>query len=180
MPMIAIQGISGSYSEEAVGKMFGDQAEIVECADFAETFEAVASHRVDYALVPLRNTIIGEVESAVHEFQKTNLKIKDQLLLPVDHVLIGTPDADLGGVEVIRSHAEALKQCRKFLASAGWTVETGADTASSVRRVVADADPKRAAIASRRACEIYGGKILRENISDQPDNITYFYLVGRH
>ena len=57
---------------------------------------------------------------------------------------------------------------------------TGTDTASSVRRIVAEGDKKTAAIGSRRACEMYGGKILRENIADDAENITYFYLVGRH
>lgn len=180
MSLIAIQGIRGSYSEEAVGQMFGDSVEILECADFAETFDAVLNDRADRAVVPLRNKIIGEVESAVREFQKTNLKILDQLLLPVRHVLVGTPDADYENIEIVRSHVEAIKQCQKFLATGGWQIEEGRDTASSVRRVVQEGDAKKAAIGSRRAVEIYGGKILHEDIADDTENITYFYLVGRH
>lgn len=179
MSVIAIQGVRGSYSEEAVGRMFGDTVELLECADFAEMFAAVESEKAERAVVPLRNKIIGEVESAVREFQKTNLKILDQLMLEVRHVLIGTPDAEFENIEIIRSHEEALKQCRNFLAQKDWRIETGRDTASSVRRVIADGDPRKAAIASRRAWEIYGGKILKESISDDPENITYFYLVGK-
>ncbi len=180
MKLVAIQGVRGSYSEEAVGVMFGDAVEILECGDFAETFAAVVSARADYAVVPLRNKIIGEIESAAAALQQTNLKILDQLLLEVRHVLVGTPDSRLENIERIRSHEEALKQCRIFLAEGSWNVETGKDTASSIRRIVADGDAKRAAIGSRRACEMYGGKILRENIADDAENITYFYLVGRH
>jgi prephenate dehydratase len=180
MMTIAIQGIQGSYSQEAVERMFGGEVAVLECGDFTETFDAVISDKADYALVPLRNKIIGEVESAVREFQKTNLKIKDQLMLEVRHALIGAPGAEYENIEIIRSHEEALKQCRKFLAEKDWRIETGKDTASSVRRIVADGDPKKAAIGSRRACDIYGGKILREDIADDMENITYFYLVGRH
>jgi prephenate dehydratase len=178
--VIAIQGTKGSYSEEAVGVMFDDSAELLECADFAETFAAVVSGKADRAVVPLRNKIIGDIESAVTALQQTNLKILDQLMLEVRHVLAGTPDAEFADIESVRSHEEALRQCSKFIADNKFQAVTGADTASSVRRIVAEGDKKTAAIGSRRACEMYGGKILRENIADDAENITYFYLVGRH
>jgi prephenate dehydratase len=178
MKKVAIQGTRGSYSEEAVLKMFGDTVEIVECENFPDTFALAEAEKVNYALVPLRNKIIGEIESAIREYQKTNLKILDQLLLDVRHVLIGTPDAEFEDIKIVRSHEEALKQCQNFLNEGGWEVEKGADTASSARRIVADGDKTKAAIASPRAAEIYGGKILREHIADDPANMTYFYLVG--
>ena len=94
MTKVAIQGVCGSYSNEAVEVMFGKDVGQLECVDFAETFDAVISERADYALVPLRNKIVGEIDSAVREFQKTKLKILDQLMIEVNHLLIGTPDAE--------------------------------------------------------------------------------------
>ena len=53
----------------------------------------------------------------------------------------------------------------------------GADTASSIRRIVEENILENAAIGSRRAAEIYGGKILKENIADDLDNWTTFYIL---
>jgi len=178
--VIAIQGVRGSYSEEAVGRMFDDSVEVLECTNFADTFAAVVSGKADRAVVPLSNSIVGEIESAVVELQQTNLKILDQLMLEVRHVLAGAPDAELADIEIVRSHPEALRQCSKFIADNNLAAEIGADTASSIRRIVEEGDKKKAAIGSRRACEMYGGKVLGDDIADDAENITYFYLVGRH
>jgi prephenate dehydratase len=94
-------------------------------------------------------------------------------------VLAGTPDANIEQLVSVRSHVEALKQCRKFLSThPNLTPVIGTDTASSVRRIVGEADPASSAICSRRAAELYGAKILRENIADDIDNWTTFCLIG--
>lgn len=180
MSLVAIQGIRGSYSEEAAQKMFGAKAEILECLSFAETFQAVLSKRAKFALVPLKNKIVGEIKSATSIFKQTNLRILDELPLKIQHVLIGTYDAQVEKVQTICSHEEALKQCRKFLSeNAAWQTIIGSDTASCVRRIIEEKSATGAAIGSRRAAEIYGGKILKENIADDLENITTFYLISK-
>jgi len=179
MNLVAIQGIRGSYSEEAARKMFGEKAEILECLSFEETFEAVLSKRAKFALVPVNNKIVGEIKSATSILKRTNLKILDELPLKIQHVLIGTNDAQVEKVEMICSHEEALKQCRKFLAeNVAWQTIIGGDTASCVRRIIEERSATGAAIGSRRAAEIYGGKILKENIADDLENVTTFYLIS--
>lgn len=179
MSLVAIQGIRGSYSEEAAREMFGEKAEILECLSFEEIFEAVLSKRAKFALVPLKNKIGGEIKSATSILNQTNLRILDELPLKIQHVLIGTNDANFDKVQTIYSHKEALKQCRKFLAeNAAWQTIIGGDTASCVRRIIEKMDAKDAAIGSRRAAEIYGGKILKENIADDLENVTTFYLIS--
>ena len=175
---VAIQGVKGSYSEEAARKFFGDSAEIVECLNFEETFRSVVSKRTKYAVVPLKNKIIGEITSATEFLIHTNLKISDELTLEIRHILGGTKNAEFENLTSVRSHIEALKQCRKFL-NFNYHLQQiiGADTASSIRRIVEENLPENAAIGSRRAAEIYGAKILKENISDDSDNWTTFYLL---
>lgn len=179
MSLIAIQGVKGSYSEEAVLKMFGNSAQILECTDFAATFETLQNGNANYAVVPLKNKIVGEIEVAVNLLKQTSLRILDELPLEVRHVLVGNQNAKFENLRTVRSHIEALKQCRKYLsANAQLTQIIGADTASSVRRIVEENCTENAAIASRRAAEIYGAKILKENIADDSENWTTFYLIG--
>lgn len=176
---IAIQGVRGSYSEEATLKICGGAARIVECTDFAETFQTLLAGGADYAVVPFENKIVGRIETPNQLLRAHDLKIYEKLELKVRHVLAGGAGAEIENVQTVRSHTEALKQCRRFLSeNKHWTQVIGADTASSVRRIVEENRADAAAIGSRRAAEIYGAKILAENIADDADNWTTFYLIG--
>lgn len=179
MSLVAIQGTKGSYSEEAAFRLLGKEASLLECLDFEETFAAITSKRAEYAVVPVRNKIVGEIESATKLLNRSNLRIHEQLPLEVRHVLVGTPDSEFSSLESVRSHIEALRQCRRFLSeNAGLTQVIGADTASSIRRIVEEGSATNGAIGSRRAAEIYGAKILHEDIADDIENWTTFYLIG--
>ena len=179
MTRVAIQGIAGSYSEEATRLIFGSEVSIVECDDFDSTFSAIRTHAADHAVVPVENKIVGEIRTPLELLKAGGYKTLDSLPLKVRHVLAGTPDATFAQLRTVRSHIEALKQCRRFLAAnLQLTQIVGADTASSLRDVVAEGDSTKAAIGSRRAAELYGAKILRENIADDLDNWTTFYVIG--
>jgi prephenate dehydratase len=180
MSTVAIQGVVGSYSEEATRRLLESDAEIVECLNFRATFDAVLRDVADYAVVPVENKIVGEIAGSMSILRKEEFRIFERLLLRVKHVLCGTPDSLLANVRSVRSHTEALKQCKKFLSVNGLMRPViGADTASSVRRIIEENDSKNAAIGSRRASELYGAKILAENIADDEDNWTTFYLIGK-
>ena len=179
MSVVAIQGVRGSYSEEATLRIMGEKAEILECTNFAETFTAVTTQRAEFAVLPVRNKIVGEIEAPLTLLRNSGLKVLDQLPLEVRHVLVGTPDSEFDGLASVRSHIEALKQCARFFGKYSHLTQLiGADTASSVRRIVQQSDPETGAIGSRRAAEIYGAKILKENVADDFDNWTTFYLIG--
>lgn len=177
MIQVAIQGIRGSYSEEAALALVSEAA-IIECEDFAATFEAVRVGRADYAVVPVENKITGDIEGSKSILRGGDFREHERLPLKVQHVLAGIRDADIGDIDRVRSHVEALKQCRNYLVTRGWAQEIGADTASSIRRVVENGDIHVAAIGNRRAAEFYGAKIIAEEIADDRDNWTTFCLIS--
>ena len=179
MTRVAIQGILGSYSEEAVRSLLGDDVSIVECLDFPSTFNAVREGLAENAVVPVANKIVGEIDQPVELLRSGRFEILERLPLRVMHVLAGTPDSTMGTLSSVRSHVEALKQCRRFLAAhPELTQVIGGDTATSVKRIVNERDPTNAAICRRRAAEMYGAKILQADIADDLDNWTTFYLIG--
>jgi len=179
MTRVAIQGVTGSYSEEAVRQLFGGEASIVECRDFDETFNAVRIGVADNAVVPVRNKIVGEIRRPIELLGDGSFRVLERLPLRVQHVLVGTADAVFEDLVSVRSHVEALKQCGRFLGSHPHITQVvGADTASSVKRIIDESNRVHAAIGSRRAAELYGANILRENIADDIDNWTTFYLIA--
>lgn len=179
MPKIAIQGIRGSYSEEAALKFF-DAAEILCCSDFEQTFEAVSSNRSAYAVVPFKNKIVGEIEKPLLLLKSGEFRILDETALEIRHVLIGTAKAKFDELKLVESHPEALKQCRRFLLeNKQIQAFAGCDTASSVKKITEAGKSERSAIGSLRAAKIYGGRVLREKIADDEQNVTWFYLLEK-
>lgn len=179
MTTVAIQGIRGSYSEEAAFTLVGEGAVIVECMTFEEMFGRLRDNAVELAVVPVENRIVGEIRSTAELLRQSGAQVMSEIPLVVDHVLAGTPDAEFEMLESVRSHIEALNQCGQFFARHPHLQQViGADTAGSVRRIIEKNDPTHGAIGSRRAAEMYGAKILRENIADDIDNWTKFYLIS--
>lgn len=180
MTRVAIQGVQGSYSEGAVRELFGAAATLVECGSFEETFDAVRSGSAENAVVPVENKIVGEIRRPVELMRGGTFRVLDMLSLRVQHVLVGTTMSEVSSLSSVRSHFEALKQCRKFLVANPHMVPvTGADTASSIRRIVTDGDPANGAIGSARAAELYGAKILMTDVADDINNWTTFYVIGK-
>ena len=179
MTRVAIQGIAGSYSDEAANRMLGAGTRLVECGDFYAAFDAVGSGDAQFAVVPVRNTIGGEIAAVTEWIASSGVRVLDSLEVEVRHVLAGTQDADLSDVRSVRSHVEALRQCSDYLtANPHLTQAIGADTASSIRWIVDNGDCEHAAIGSRRAAELYGARILAENIANSRKNWTTFCLIG--
>jgi prephenate dehydratase len=108
------------------------------------------------------------------------LTATEEVTIRVEQQLIGCPGAVFDEIEAVESHPVALAQCRSFFAEHPQILMIESDdTAGSVAQIIAGGDSRRAAIASRRAAEIYGGVILRENVEDDPENYTRFVLLSR-
>jgi prephenate dehydratase len=107
------------------------------------------------------------------------LTIVGEVIIRIEHNLIGAPGGRLEEVAIVESHPVALAQCEEFFSARPFLkrIATG-DTAGSVREIVQAGDRTRAAIASKRAAEIYGGQILREHLEDDPENYTRFLLLA--
>ena len=179
MTRVAIQGICGSYSEEAARRLLGASVHFIECRDFAHAFRS-AETAGTLAVIPVKNSIAGTIAVTDGMLKASGLRVRDEVVLRIDHVLAGVPGSRLAEIDVVRSHTEALKQCGKFLdANPQMRAEAGADTASSIRETVTAGIRSVAAIGSRRAVELYGAIVLREGVADSADNRTTFYLVGK-
>ncbi len=179
MTKAAIQGIRGSYSEEAASKYFGDDVEITECVSFDEAFGSVRAGLADFAVIPQRNSIIGDIRSTVKLLETCGMRRIDEIDIEIEHVLAGTPGSSIENITSVYSHIEALRQCSAFFASNPHLSQVpGSDTASSVRSVVMDRLQLCAAICSKRAADIYGARILNQHVANATDNRTTFAIIG--
>ncbi|MDQ3620560.1 MAG: hypothetical protein M3391_10635, partial [Actinomycetota bacterium] len=95
------------------------------------------------------------------------------------HCLASLPGTSLDDLVEVVSHPQALAQCEEFLSSLSAASRAEYDTAGAARKISEEKLEGVAAIASRRAAELYGLQVLAERIQTYPDNYTRFGLLSR-
>ena len=180
-PIVGCPGISGSYSEEACHKAFGGrQREIRFFKTFDEVFEAVDSGSVDYGVVPLENSTAGGVGTTYDLMGKHDFHICRRLSIPINHVLAAKSDTAFTDVKTVISHEHALNQCSQFLKAGGAFKALPAANTSIAAKTVADSGERNIACICSAACaKLYGLSVLKENISNCPDNFTRFIVISK-
>jgi prephenate dehydratase len=176
---VAFQGEPGAYSEQAVFNYYGAEVETLPCESFDAVFESIVSGESDSALVPIENSLAGSIHQNYDLLLRHDLHIVGEYLLRVQHCLIALPGVKKEDVKKAISHPQALGQCAGYLRSHGIKAEQVYDTAGSVKMLKESGVRDTAAIASRRAAELYGMQILEEGIEDNAENYTRFLAVGR-
>ena len=175
---VSFQGEPGAYSEQAVFNYFGN-VETVPCESFDVMFDSVISGKSDAALAPIENSLAGSIHQNYDLLLRHDLHIVGEYFLRVQHCLIANPGVKMEDIKKAISHPQALGQCAAYLRGKGIKPETMYDTAGSVKMLKASGDMDTAAIASRRAAELYGMQILQEGIEDNQENYTRFLAVQR-
>ena len=175
---LAYQGEPGAYSEAAALTFGGAHAETLPCKSFDEVFEAVVKRRATHGVVPLENSIGGTIHRNYDLLLEHDLSITGEVELDVVHCLQALPGTTLADVKVVYSHPQALAQCERYLKDLGVAVEAVYDTAGGAKLVAEQRMAGAAALASRRAAEVFGLEVLQEAVQDYEFNITRFAIIG--
>ena len=177
---IAFQGERGAYSEEAAVKFFGKAIEPVPNASFDQVFEQVESGGSDYGIVPIENSLAGSIHRNYDLLLRHNLHVVGEIAIRVAHCLIVNRGVTLEQVVRVQSHPQALAQCERSLARWPHMERVSAyDTAGSVKSLKESGRRDEAAIAGRRAAEIYGMDVLVDGLEDDQENYTRFLILSR-
>lgn len=180
--LVGYQGTEGAYSELAAKRHFADAGRPVRCVgyhSFTEMLEALRAGSVDYAVLPIENSIAGSINESYDLLAKMGLFLVGEEFQPIAHCLIGAADVPVSDIRRVYSHPVALAQCGEFLETLeNCHVEAFVDTAMAVEKVKQDGDPTQAAIASEQAAELHGLPILRRHIADHPENYTRMVIVA--
>jgi arogenate/prephenate dehydratase len=177
--LIAFQGEPGAYSE-AAALTYLPGATVLPCPSFEEVFAAVANGGATHGILPMENSIGGSIHRNYDLLVEHELPIIGEVELRVDHCLLARPGTSLEEVRVVYSHPQALAQVEQFLSELrGVEVVAVYDTAGAAKMVRDGGRGDAAAVASRRAGEVFGLTVLRESIQDFADNITRFCVIAK-
>src|SRR5918994_1849432 len=181
-------GPFGTFAEQALRSQPDlGAAELIDCPTVPDVFDAVAGGEVDCGVVPMENSIEGVVNFTQDALAfDYDLLIQREIVLDIEHCLIGAPGLTLDQVKAVISLPVATAQCHRFLREnlrSAEVRESGSTAAGA--RLVAQGDgtnppePGLAAIANRMAADRYGLSVVISDIADHPGNQTRFVVVAR-
>jgi prephenate dehydratase len=176
---VAYLGPPGTFGEMAALR-HAPAGDLIPLPSHAGVAAAVASGMADEGVLPVENSVEGSVNETldilIHD---SELRIRNELVVPVEQCLLIRPGMKAEDVRVIYSHPQALGQCRGFIERCfpKARLEASLSTAAAVQEIFAHEDA--AAIASARAGEINGAEVLARSIGDRKNNVTRFVALGQ-
>ncbi len=177
----AYLGPEGTFSEQALLTLPAAVRGIrTPARSVPEALEAVRNGEADAALVPLENSIGGQVGVTLDELANgTPLVITREVVIPVEFVLAGRTGRALAGVRSVAAHPQASAQCRHWL-RAHLPDAAVVDMLSNAAAAVAVASGEHdAAICAPIGAAQHRLAVLADKIADHPEAVTRFALVSR-
>ncbi|MEE9332262.1 MAG: prephenate dehydratase [Methylophilaceae bacterium] len=181
---IVFLGPLGTYSEEAALKQFGQGRNAIVCGTIEEVFRSLEADNADYAIVPVENSTEGAVGLTLDLLLTSPVRVCGEVALPIHHCLL-SKQTDISQITHVFSHGQSLAQCHEWLNRTlpniqRESVTSNAYAAQMIHDLVSTDGTFAAAIASKRAAELFELNILAENIEDDPKNTTRFLVLGKH
>ena len=177
---LAFLGPYGTYTEEAA-LLYDPGADLQPFPNITAVGTAVASGETEEGVVPIENSIEGSVNFTLDLLvSEGSLLIRNEMVIPIEHYLMGKPGTQVQDIKVIYSHPQALAQCREYLEERFANADRSASlsTAQAVGDAIGSEIPA-AAIAPRRAADLYYAEIFDSAIQDIAANVTRFVVLAR-
>ncbi|MEE8400831.1 MAG: prephenate dehydratase [Candidatus Hydrothermarchaeaceae archaeon] len=175
---VAILGPRGTFSEEAAS-LLEKNAELLLSLDIEEVFSRVISGSVDFGIVPAENSLEGPIGMTSELLLTEDVKIYREIVLDICHSLLALESTDIGGITEIISHPHALAQCKGALKGLNVKTKNFSSTAEAAKEVSEKKLKNTAAIAPKVSADLYGLKILKEDMQDEDINQTRFFVIAK-
>jgi prephenate dehydratase len=175
---IAIQGYEGSFHQIVAEQYFGPEIEILPCATFREVARRTKSGEAAYGVMAVENSIAGTIIANYGILQEAGVQVAGEVYLRIVQNLVALPGTRLEDITEVESHPMALQQCHNFLDThPAWRLVESEDTALSARHVAEKGLKTTAAIASKRAAQLYGLEVIVPEINTIKNNYTRFVII---
>ena len=178
---IAIQGIKGSFHHIVANKYFGNDIDLVECMSFTEIPLLLENDEVDSAVMAIENSIAGAILPNYALIDEYNLSIEGEYFTNIHHHLMALDGQEMEDIKEVWSHPMALLQCRKFFRERPEIkLIEEKDTAEVARRIQKENIKGVGAIASKVAADMYGLKVVADDIQTIKNNSTRFFILKKN
>lgn len=176
----AFSGVRGCFSEQALDEFFGENVKKYSVKSFEDVFKALNRNEISYGVLPIENSSTGGILEVYDLIKKYGFYINGEKIIKVDHNLLAIDGTTIEDIEEVYSHPQGFSQsCKFFENHPKWKLIPYFNTAVSAKYVKEANSKNKAAVASKKAAEIYGLNILKENINFNHNNYTRFIIIGK-
>lgn len=176
---IGVQGTKGSYGHLASKEIFTNP-NIDYYNSFEDIFESVNEGVCEFGVLPIENSIYGEVNEVYDLLDKNNSYIVADFKLEINHYLLGKESSNISDIKEVLSHYQALGQCRDYLSKIpNIKITSSQNTALAAKYLALSERDDLACIGSKECADLYGLKILDENIQNNQANYTRFIVIKK-
>lgn len=175
---VAYSGVPGAFAHIASSRIFPD-AVCVPYGNFNDAYASVINSECDCAVLPIENSVNGDVTQVMDMAFAGNLYISGVYDLGVEHCLLALPGASMEDIKTVVSHEQALGQCNSYLSKKPWKTKTAVNTAIAAKEAAEEGDISVAVIASEETADLYGLRVLERKINEGTQNITRFAVFTR-
>lgn len=183
MKKVAIQGVIGSFHEDAAQKFFaGEEIDIIECRTFRKVCQLIDQDKVDISVMAIENAIAGSLLENYGLMRDFHLKIIGEIYLHIQMNLMVLPGVKKEDIQEIHSHPIALKQCAEYIDGTFGEIslDDNFDTAGAAKNIAKNNLRNVASIGNERAAQIYGLEIIDKGIETNKRNYTRFLILSKH
>lgn len=175
---VAYLGPLGSFTHQVALMRFGNISEYVSASNIEGIFKLVENGSVRYGVIPIENNSNGIVGESVDFLSKYSTKIIAEDSLSIHHCLASN-EKTLANIKKIYSKDIAFGQCREFLDNYSLQEAQLIPLDSTAKAAkVASSEKNSAAICSKAAASLFHLPIMFENIQDNNENITRFFIIS--
>lgn len=144
--------------------------------------ESLVNDEESICVLPIENSIEGIVRETIDNILKiknSNIKIRGEISIPIKHLLLSKSD-DIKSIKNIISHPQALAQCSNYLYNnfKDAQIKDVSSTSYAAQKVSMENDFTIAAIANETCAKLFNLNILSDDINDEKDNKTRFYILS--
>lgn len=194
--IFGIQGGQGSFNEEAVRHYIQAQRlekyEIKYLYTSQAVMEALVRGEIDRGQCAIYNSTGGYVEETTEALEKFPVKVVEEFEIQIAHAMMIRPDARFEDITTLMAHPQVFAQCKKTLAArypqlkqmsgeGEWVDNAKAAEALALGQLPgAMPSPDQVAVmGSKVLADIYGLRVVVDNLQDLRENQTRFVHVER-
>ncbi|OGG18989.1 hypothetical protein A3D78_07750 [Candidatus Gottesmanbacteria bacterium RIFCSPHIGHO2_02_FULL_39_14] len=175
---ILFLGNTGSNSHLAATSVKKNKDILLGKNTLEEIFDRIIGNNNYLGVIPIENSVSGSILESYDLIYEKKVYIAGELILKINHCLLSKDTAsDSKLFKYCLSHSEAFKQCRKFMSQNPHLVSIITSDTASGAALLLNKDKDYCAIASKKTALIYGLKIIREHLEDNPANYSRFVII---